>query len=677
MAEPTYLLMTEDTALTESRVLTTDPFTSNIQLFDSGPTNALTIETVLNLGSLAAISTPGLTTYIGNDEFASRGITSSGSINVTDGSGTTGNIILDVADSTSTQKVNVEANNINAGPAQSTLNFIAGANTGISASVNGSQYEITISSTGGGGGGGGTVTSVGAQCNFDGITFSGVPITTAGSIGLELPTAGTALNKVLGITDISPLTVGWVAGGGGGGIVENAQGISVGSTANLPSSSTTPSFIFGKNSGNSSASGIGANIGIGMDVLQDLTNGAFNVGIGSPSLQNLTTGQDNVAMGYLSLNALTTGAGNIGIGGSALKSLVGASGNIGIGGAATQNLTTGANNTVIGYESAQALVDGSNNVLLGAAITVTNPNDTNTVAIGFGVKTLGSNRVVLGNGITEKFVVGAEYGDGASVNFGGLATGGVMFPNVVTIPNPVSAGVQIYNTNNNEMQYYNGTSWIPMGGGGVSSVNVLVHSTPGNFVYTPTVGMKFVCVEMVGGGGSGESPGALTNNASTGGGGGGYCRRMFMASELGATEDFTVGSGGAAVNNAAGNAGTPSTFGTTLIMIASGGGGGQPALLPGAGGTSIGGNLNIKGSPGAFSYNVTAGGTAIIVLPAGGNSYLSCNNDVQFVPNLTLLAGKAGVSYGGGGGGSYAGSGNPTQLSGAGADGAVIITEYI
>jgi hypothetical protein len=429
MAEPTYLLMTEDTALTESRVLTANPNTSNIQLIDGGPTSDLTIDTVLNLGSLAAISTPGLTTYIGGNEFASRGITSSGSINVTDGVGTTGNIILDVADNTSTQKVNVEVNNVSAGPSQSTLNFIAGTGVSIASSVNGSQYEVSISSTGGGGGGSGTVTSVDAQCNFEGITFSGVPITTAGTIDLNLPTTDTALNKVLGITNISPLTVGWIPGGGGGG--------------------------------------------------------------------------------------------------------------------------------------------------------------------------------------------------------------------------------------------------------GVTSVAVTVHATPGNFVYTPTVGMKFVCVEIAGGGGSGQSPapgGPSFFPSGTGGGGGGYCKRFFSAAEIGASQNFTVGAGGASVTNANGIAGEASSFGS--FMTANGGGRGS--FLDGQGGTATGGDVNIFGSPGSYSFVVSTDGLVVVSwIPAGGNSFLCTGNATNYVDRNNSVGGKPGVFYGGGGGSSYAGNGWPAQPSGAGANGVVIITEYL
>ena len=76
-------------------------------------------------------------------------------------------------------------------------------------------------------------------------------------------------------------------------------------------------------------------------------------------------------------------------------------------------------------------------------------------------------------------------------------------------------------------------------------------TTPGSYVYTPTVGMKSCYVECVGGGGAGATSNAFFNNiiVGPGGGGGGYCAKFFTASEIGASQDYVVGAGGVAVDS--------------------------------------------------------------------------------------------------------------------------------
>jgi hypothetical protein len=62
--------------------------------------------------------------------------------------------------------------------------LIAGANVTLTYSGSGASRTITISSAGGGGSGAGTVTSVQASGGTTGLTFSGGPVTTAGTLTL-------------------------------------------------------------------------------------------------------------------------------------------------------------------------------------------------------------------------------------------------------------------------------------------------------------------------------------------------------------------------------------------------------------------------------------------------------------------------------------------------------------
>lgn len=67
---------------------------------------------------------------------------------------------------------------------QSQLNIQAGSNVTIAQTEGENQTNLTISATGGGGGGSGTVTSVAASGDATGLTFTGSPITTSGTLTL-------------------------------------------------------------------------------------------------------------------------------------------------------------------------------------------------------------------------------------------------------------------------------------------------------------------------------------------------------------------------------------------------------------------------------------------------------------------------------------------------------------
>lgn len=259
------------------------------------------------------------------------------------------------------------------------------------------------------------------------------------------------------------------------------------------------------------------------------------------------------------------------------------------------------------------------------------------------------------------------------LDFGNLTSGGILFPQHDGLPSSAPEGTQVYDATNHKMFYSNGSFWYPMKGG-ASSVNVQIFDIPGVYTYTPTAGMMFCCVEIVGGGGSGESPGALTGNVGTGGGGGGYCKKNFNASAIGASQSINVGAGGASVTSGDGLPGAATTFGT--FLTANGGTGGAASIVVGQGGTASGGNVNISGNSGSFTYLVTMGGLNRIIVPDGGSTYLSSGYNIRSVRDQLFISGENGTSYGCGGGPSYAGSGQPVQPSGAGANGVVIITEY-
>src|ERR1044071_8503502 len=100
-----------------------------------------------------------------------------------------------------------------------------------------------------------------------------------------------------------------------------------------------------------------------------------------------------------------------------------------------------------------------------------------------------------------------------------------------------------FNPFTNRLDYYETGGG---GGGSFTSIARQVFSTSGT--YTPTAGMLYADVEVVGGGaGGGACDNSIANfpNAGGGGGAGGYARELFSAAAIGASQVITIGAGGA------------------------------------------------------------------------------------------------------------------------------------
>lgn len=197
---------------------------------------------------------------------------------------------------------------------------------------------------------------------------------------------------------------------------------------------------------------------------------------------------------------------------------------------------------------------------------------------------------------------------------------------------------------------YDGTRYqLQTGGGSLVSVKQQLFTASGT--YTPSAGMLFCIVEIVGGGGGAGTYSA--SGAAIGGAAGGYCRKLYTAAAIGASVTVTCGTGGA-VDTAGGNT-------TFLSMTANGGEAGQSgsgSLKRGAkGGTATGGDINRRGDNSPPNH-ATASSAGTI----GGSSMLGVGGD-----NGTN--GTAGT-LGSGGGAATNGT------SAAGGVGAVYITEF-
>lgn len=213
----------------------------------------------------------------------------------------------------------------------------------------------------------------------------------------------------------------------------------------------------------------------------------------------------------------------------------------------------------------------------------------------------------------------------------------------------------------------------------------------GSSTYTPTTGMKFCTVEIVGGGGSG---GGVTGGtagqgaAGSGGGGGGYCRKTYTATLLGATAAVVVGTGGAAATSGAnnGNNGVDSTFtpaGAGAILTASAGLAGTgmaksasaQSNAGGTGGAGTNGDLNIPGKRGNVGSTLAAGAMAYAG-GGGGTALAGPSFDFLWTVATGTSAGSAANAYGGGSGGAFD-LNSSNQPSNAAANGICYITEYV
>lgn len=212
-------------------------------------------------------------------------------------------------------------------------------------------------------------------------------------------------------------------------------------------------------------------------------------------------------------------------------------------------------------------------------------------------------------------------------------------------------------------------TWKRLHAGGTPTHDFLINkiyiTTVGAGTYTPTHGMSQVEIECIGAGGGGT--------VVAGGGAGGYCIKLYTATQIGSSQPYIVGSGGAGeVISVDGHAGEATTFGTGSVLItANGGAGASSSGFDAAGGTGSDGDLNIDGGTGSGIYGSGAAETAQRAVWGSGTVYAP----LRFTPSdpsNTGSNGTSGIFPGGGGTSSWNGS-----IGGNGANGLIIITEYL
>lgn len=243
----------------------------------------------------------------------------------------------------------------------------------------------------------------------------------------------------------------------------------------------------------------------------------------------------------------------------------------------------------------------------------------------------------------------------------------------------------------------------------VLAVDVQTFTTPGANTWTkPSTGW-FALVQTIpaGGGGARRSSG----NGS-GGGGGPLYERLFLLSQLGATETITIGAGGAvqSTDNTNGNNGGTTTIGSLLTYYGGRGGEQAAAGVAATGGGSgahtdtwTAGSANSAGlilglttnalvgaaisqayfgaaSTGATSANAVQTIPIVAFQGGAGGAGHSTTGPVSGVQNTSLNGGNGGVGNGAGAGGNGAnpggGGGSGTTQGGSGGNARVVIIVF-
>lgn len=221
--------------------------------------------------------------------------------------------------------------------------------------------------------------------------------------------------------------------------------------------------------------------------------------------------------------------------------------------------------------------------------------------------------------------------------------------------------------------------------GSITNINVQYKTATGAGIYTPTTGMVQCMVECIGGG-AGATGAARTDAVdptdvqTNGCASAGYTRKLYTAADIGPSQAFFVGAGGAGGVGVPPNSGNPGADGedTTFMAMTAGGAIGGQAFSAGTAGAATGGDINI---PGSSSTTIIGGGT-LLADQQGASSPLGYGFGGATITTITpgTHNGNPGTGYGSGGGGcngSTTGPGTAICDGGAGAPGVIIITEYI
>ena len=212
--------------------------------------------------------------------------------------------------------------------------------------------------------------------------------------------------------------------------------------------------------------------------------------------------------------------------------------------------------------------------------------------------------------------------------------------------------------------------------------STVIQTFTSNGTYTPTTGMQYCIIEVVGSGGGGGGTASTTaaQLAMAGGGGAGeYARGTFSAASIGASKSVTCPAGGSGGAAGANNGVAGGTTSVTGLITAAGGSGGQGSTAIGTSGINYGGTGGTGGTGGSFRTQGSSGSFGIVVFGSmqwngrGARGAFSGGGPEQ----QSTGAGLAGIGFGSGGNGAFGFVSAAAQAGGAGASGIVVITEFV
>lgn len=241
---------------------------------------------------------------------------------------------------------------------------------------------------------------------------------------------------------------------------------------------------------------------VGFSALKDNTTGIYNTGIGWQSLMSNVDGRNNTAVGFGSIQSNVSGIDNTAIGGQTLNENIDGDDNTAVGwralrystvakqntavGSGALEHTEGSKNTVVGYEALRMNVGGEENVVVGHDAgrgSVAGDKSGNTLLgykAGFQLEDgdrnifLGYNAGYFETGDNKLYIENSDADESEALIYGEFDNDKVRINGTLEIndvleleprssaPSSPKAGMLYFDSGDDELKYYNGSSWVSL-----------------------------------------------------------------------------------------------------------------------------------------------------------------------------------------------------------------------